>query len=366
MRRIFLKIAYDGTNYVGWQVQPNGTAIEEVLNHALSKLLNENIVVIGASRTDSGVHAVGNICVFDTESRIPAEKFKFAINEFLPDDIACIESKEVPISFHPRKVNSIKTYEYRILNRQIRDPKERNYSYFFYYPLDEEKMDRAAKVLLGEHDFKSFCSIRTDVEDTVRTITDISVTRSGEIITLRISGNGFLYNMVRIIAGTLVKIGTGIFPEDCMEGILEARDRSKSGPKAPANGLTLVSIEEEEKLPDFVEEENAHWAYSLDQHLIETEQKALFVFHRADEADYDRILLKNTKQLSRNGALQIFVCDEMGKLEENDKADYFTYRLAEKSEIPDAFLEKCPAKGPIYVTCDERKNKLVEEGLLDE
>ena len=128
MRRIRLTISYDGTNYVGWQLQPNGTAIEEVLNKALSKLLKEEIQVIGASRTDSGVHADGNICVFDTESRIPADKFRFALNEFLPQDIVVQDSDEVPLTFHPRKVNSRKTYEYRILNRKLPLPKERNYS----------------------------------------------------------------------------------------------------------------------------------------------------------------------------------------------------------------------------------------------
>lgn len=328
MRRIKLTIAYDGTNYVGWQVQKNGTAIETVLNGALKKLLNEDIEVIGASRTDSGVHADGNVCVFDTESRIPADKFTFALNEFLPDDISVQASEEVPLTYHPRKVNAVKTYEYRILNRKLRSPKERNYAYFFYYDLDVEKMRRAAKVLEGEHDFKSFCSIRTDVEDTVRRIYSTDVRKEGDIITFRISGNGFLYNMVRIIVGTLVKIGTGIFPEDSMATILEARCRAEAGPKAPSEGLTLISIEEVKELPDFVKEENPHWGYELDYTDVKTAEETRvgrIIIHHADESDYEALLLRLTKKLSRDGADEIVITDETGRLQDGDTAQYFTY-----------------------------------------
>lgn len=242
MRRIRLDISYDGTRYVGWQMQPNGLSIEEVLNGAISKLLKEEIHVIGASRTDSAVHADQNVAVFNTESRIPAEKFKFAINEFLPHDITVQESWEVPLDWHPRKQCTVKTYEYRILNRKTPFPKEWNYAYYFYYGLDLEKMRRASDVLKGTHDFKSFCSIHTDKEDTVRTIYDIQIDRVGDIISIKITGNGFLYNMVRIIVGTLIKISTGIFPADAMPGILAACDRSKAGNTAPPQGLTLKEI----------------------------------------------------------------------------------------------------------------------------
>ena len=242
MRRIRLTVAYDGTNYVGWQVQPNGVSIEEVLNRELKKILKEDVHVIGASRTDSGVHADGNICVFDTESRIPADKFKFALNEGLPSDIVVQESDEVPLTYHPRKMASVKTYEYRILNRAIPLPKERNYAHFYHYPLDVEKMREAAQVLVGTHDFRSFCSIHTSVTDFVRTIYEISVEKSGDLITIRIVGSGFLYNMVRIIVGTLKEIGCGFRPAEEMEQILNAQDRAAAGPTAPANGLTLKSI----------------------------------------------------------------------------------------------------------------------------
>jgi tRNA pseudouridine38-40 synthase len=242
MKRVKLVVAYDGTNYCGWQVQINGITVEEVLNKTLSELCHENIKVIGASRTDSGVHALGNVAVFDTESGIPGEKFSFALNQRLPEDIRIQESCQVADDFHPRYCDTVKTYEYKILNRRFDVPTERLYSTFVYYPLDIDKMKRAAAVLVGEHDFKSFCSTRSQVENTVRTITDITIDKVGDMIHIRISGNGFLYNMVRIIVGTLMKIGLGIWPEDCMESILAAKDRTKAGPKAEAKGLTLVEI----------------------------------------------------------------------------------------------------------------------------
>ena len=258
MRRILLTVSYDGTNYVGWQYQPNGISIEEVLNQALRKLLKEpSVYVIGCSRTDSGVHADGNLCVFDTESRIPGEKFKFALNEFLPRDIVIQDSCEVSSDYHPRKRNSVKTYEYRILNRKIPLPKERDYAYYYYYPLDEQKMRSAASVLLGEHDFRSFCSIRTSVEDTVRRIYRADVVREGDMITLTFSGNGFLYNMVRIIAGTLAEIGLKRRGSDAFLRAFESHDRLDLGVTAPPHGLELTRID----YPDlaFTDPETLRW-----------------------------------------------------------------------------------------------------------
>jgi len=332
VRRIRLTVAYDGARYVGWQTQPNGTSIEEVLNQALSKLLKENITVIGASRTDSGVHADGNIAVFDTESRIPGDKFKFALNEFLPADVVVQDSCEVALNYHPRKLNSVKTYEYRILNRRLPLPKERDYAYFYYYPLDTGKMRRAAEVILGEHDFKSFCSIRTQIEDTVRRIYSVSLEKEGDMIVFRISGNGFLYNMVRIIVGTLVKIGNGMIPEESMRDILEARDRSKAGPRAPAMGLTLKSIEEEKALSEVIDEDNTHWSYMLYQGRIAAEKAGFLIIRACEEWAYDAMLLRLTKQLSRNGADRIFVKDLTGRLYDGRKAAYFTYRLCTDRE----------------------------------
>ncbi len=243
MKRVKLIVAYDGTNYCGWQIQINGITVEEVLNKTISELVGEPIAVIGASRTDSGVHAMGNVAVFDTESRIPAEKMSFALNQRLPEDIRIQESCEVPLDWHPRYCDTRKTYEYRILNRRFAIPTERLYSHFFYYPLDVEKMQKAADYLVGEHDFKSFCSTRTQVENTVRTIYFLRVIKEGDMIRIQINGNGFLYNMVRIIVGTLLKVGTGMYPPEHVKEILEAKDRRLAGPKAEARGLTLMEIE---------------------------------------------------------------------------------------------------------------------------
>ncbi len=241
-RRIKLIISYDGTNYCGWQVQINGITVEEVINRELSRMLGEDIAVIGASRTDSGVHALGNVAVFDTFSKIPPEKMCFALNQRLPDDIRIQDSCEVPLDFHPRYCDSTKTYEYKILNRRFDNPVMRLYTHFVYMPLDYEKMQEAAKYLVGEHDFKSFCSARTQVTDTVRTIYSLDVSKEDDIIKIRISGNGFLYNMVRIIVGTLIKVGLKVYPPEYVKEILEACDRNVAGPKAPAKGLTLIGI----------------------------------------------------------------------------------------------------------------------------
>ena len=242
MKRVKLVVAYDGTNYHGWQVQDNGITIEEVLNRTISELVQEDIKVIGASRTDAGVHACGNVAVFDTESRIPGDKFSFALNQRLPEDIRIQESCEVDADFHPRYADTVKTYEYNILNRRFELPTKRLYAAFCYYPMDIERMNQAAAYLVGEHDFKSFCSAGAQVQSTVRTIYAVNVTKADDMVHIRITGNGFLYNMVRIIAGTLMQVGTGLMEPEQVKEILEARDRSKAGPTAVAKGLTLVEI----------------------------------------------------------------------------------------------------------------------------
>ena len=242
MKRIKLVVAYDGTNYHGWQVQPNGVTIEHVLNEALSELLSEPIHVIGASRTDSGVHAHGNIAVFDTGHRMPADRIWIALNQRLPEDIRVRSSEEVPADWHPRKVNSTKVYEYRILNSKSEIPTERLYTHFCYFPLSVEAMQKAAGYLVGEHDFKSFCSINTQAIHTVRTIYSLTVEKQGDIISIRVSGGGFLYNMVRIIAGTLIEVGRGFYPPERVAEILAAGNRKMAGPTAVAKGLTLIRI----------------------------------------------------------------------------------------------------------------------------
>lgn len=243
MKRIKLIVAYDGTSYNGWQIQPGVRTIEGELNRALSELLSEDIQVIGASRTDSGVHALCNVAVFDTNTRIPGEKISYALNQRLPEDIRIQKSEEVDADFHPRHCDSRKTYEYRILNAEFPMPVKRLYSHFTYVPLEVSKMKEAAAYLVGEHDFKSFCATAAVVETTVRTITDLQVEKQGEEIVIRVTGTGFLYNMVRIIAGTLMEVGRGnMLPEQIKE-VLDAKDRQAAGPTAPACGLTLVKYE---------------------------------------------------------------------------------------------------------------------------
>ena len=238
-----ITVAYDGTNYCGWQVQPNGITIEEVINKALQKLTGEEISVIGASRTDSGVHAMGNVAVFDTETTIPPEKIAVSLNQRLPEDIVIVKSEEVPLDFHPRYCDCSKTYEYHIINTRIPVPTKRLTNYFVSYVLDIDKMRRAASYLVGEHDFVSFCNVRTDVENTVRTITALDIITDGDEITIRITGNGFLYNMVRIIVGTLIRVGRGFYEPEQVKEILEAKDRKAAGVTAPAHGLMLMQID---------------------------------------------------------------------------------------------------------------------------
>lgn len=242
MKRFKLTVAYDGTNYCGWQIQPNGITIEEVLNKKLSKLTGSDIRVIGASRTDSGVHALGNVAVFDSDTTIPPERLSHALNQCLPKDIVVVKSEEVPLNWHPRYCDSVKTYEYHILNAEIPDPTRRLTRYFVSYKLDLDKMKEAAGYLAGEHDFASFCNVRTNVEDTVRTVYGVDIEKSGDEITIRITGNGFLYNMVRIIVGTLVRVGRGFYTPGQVKDILEAHNRQAAGVTAPPHGLMLVGI----------------------------------------------------------------------------------------------------------------------------
>lgn len=242
-KRVRLIVAYDGTNYHGWQVQNNGITIESELNRCLTDLLGEKIEVIGASRTDSGVHALGNVAVFDTTARMPAEKISYALNQRLPEDIRIQKSEEVDSDWHPRHCDSRKTYEYRIYRGEFAMPVKRLYSYHTYRPLDVAMMRKAAAYLVGEHDFKSFCQTGAQVESTVRTILSLEIEEQGSDLVIRVCGNGFLYNMVRIIAGTLMEVGQGKRSPESMQQVLDSLDRAAAGPTAPALGLTLMKYE---------------------------------------------------------------------------------------------------------------------------
>lgn len=247
-KRVRLTVAYDGTRYHGWQVQNNGITIESELNRCLSELLGESIEVIGASRTDAGVHALGNIAIFDTQARMPAEKVSYALNQRLPEDIRIMRSEEVASDWHPRHCASRKTYEYRIYCAEFPLPTKRLYSLFTYRRFDLARMQEAAAYLEGEHDFGSFCQTGAQVLSTVRTLYSVTIEERpcdpyGSEIIIRVCGNGFLYNMVRIIAGTLMEIGEGKRKPEEIPQILTARNRSAAGPTAPPQGLTLVKYE---------------------------------------------------------------------------------------------------------------------------
>ena len=254
MRRIRIRTAYDGTNYCGFQIQPGMPTVEGELNRALSELTHEDINIIGASRTDSGVHALCNVAVFDTESRIPADRLSLAISPFLPGDIRVTEADEVSGEWHPRKQACIKTYEYFISCGSFEDPMTRLYSAFSKRDLDIEKMHKAAEYLIGEHDFTSFANpssqVLMDGGSAVRTIYSIEIEKKKKgyleglsEVRIAVTGNGFLYNMVRIIAGTLISVGNGLWKPERVKDALLAKDRTKAGPTAEAKGLRLSRIE---------------------------------------------------------------------------------------------------------------------------
>ena len=286
MRRIRLTIAYDGTNYRGWQIQqptaahPEGSfpTIQGELQRALGQLLPKEAVygaapeksldpltspdhvdeaaapgilpVVGASRTDSGVHALGNVACFDTESTIPAANFPKAINRYLPPDIRVMQADEVSMDFHPRFMPHEKCYEYRIDHGRVANPLTRLYAYNYTYPLDLERMRAAARELVGVHDFTSFVNPDSQVfehgGDAIREIYSIDILEEGSQLVIRIRGNGFLYHMIRIIVGTLLVIGNGRRAPEDIRTMLAAKDRTTAGPTVPAHGLCLCALHYDE------------------------------------------------------------------------------------------------------------------------
>ncbi len=244
MSQVYLTVAYDGTAYHGSALQAGEPeTIEAYLNRAIKGATGEDTAVIGASRTDAGVHARGAVFVFATQSTIPPDRFVHVLNHLLPEDIRVAESHAVPDDFHPRRQEARKTYEYRILNSQTADPTRRLYTWHVPRPVDVTRMQAAAQYLVGEHDFTSFCNVDSTAQSHVRTITALTVERTGDEILITVTGNGFLYNMVRIIAGTLTQIGWGWREPDDMQHILAACDRAAAGCTAPPQGLLLKGYE---------------------------------------------------------------------------------------------------------------------------
>ncbi len=241
MRNIKLIIQYDGSRYHGWQRQPNAATIQETMENAIGSVTGEEILLYGCGRTDAGVHAKGYVCNFFTQSRFDASRFKYAINSRLPDDIVCISSEEAADDFDSRWSSS-KTYTYLIYNSELPDVFLNKRAWHYSHPLDITAMKKAAESFLGEHDFIGFAASGFTVKTTIRTIYSLDVTREGDIIRIDVTGNGFLYNMVRIIAGTLVFCGAGKINWRDMSDIIASCDRKRAGITAPADGLYLSEV----------------------------------------------------------------------------------------------------------------------------
>ncbi|EOD01024.1 tRNA pseudouridine(38-40) synthase TruA [Caldisalinibacter kiritimatiensis] len=242
MRNIKLTIEYDGTRFYGWQKQPNVITVQEEIEKAINKITGEEIKIIGAGRTDRGVHAKAQVANFNTASRIPADRIKFALNSQLPEDISIKESEEVGEDFHSRYSAVGKEYRYLVYNNKTRSPLLRNYAYYVPYKLDVENIKAASKYFIDTYDFKGFMSSGSSVKDTVRTIYDFSVLKKDSTIEFRIKGNGFLYNMVRIIVGTLIEVGNNKIKVEDIPNIIKSKDRSNAGHTALPQGLYLYRV----------------------------------------------------------------------------------------------------------------------------
>lgn len=243
MRNIKLTIEYDGTNYHGWQSQENAITVQDVLKKAISEITKEKINLIGCSRTDVGVHALGQVANFTTESRVPPDRFSYALNRVLPPDIVVNRSEEVSLDFHARYGARGKTYRYLIYNSQFPSALMRKRAYHVSHNLELEAMEKACGYFTGTHDFSAFRASGSDARSSVRTITELSLKKKDSILEMEVSGDGFLYNMVRIIAGTLIEIGTGDIKPEGIADIIASCDRKRAGRTAPAHGLYLVGIQ---------------------------------------------------------------------------------------------------------------------------
>lgn len=242
MRNIKLTIAYDGTHFHGFQVQPNLRTVQGMLQETLEAVVKHPISIIGSGRTDAGVHARGQVVNFHTSARIPLEKWPIVLNTRLPDDLVVLTSEEMPERWHSRFDARGKVYRYQVDLSPYSNVFMRHFSYHYPYPLRIEPMIEAAKHLVGRHDFTSFCAANTPVEDKVRMLYAVDVAMEGDLLTITCRGEGFLYNMVRIIAGTLLDVGRGKIAPEKIPDILSAKDRSSAGVTAPALGLTMWQV----------------------------------------------------------------------------------------------------------------------------
>lgn len=242
MRNFKVTIWYCGSAYHGWQIQNNSLTIQEIFQKCLSDLLDQPTAVNGCSRTDAGVHAREYVLNFTTDSTITCRGIVFGMNSRLPDDIGVKSCEEVPFDFHARFDCKGKEYDYLIHNSEYKNPFYMNTAYRSWYPIDEKKLDRAAKDFIGEHDFKAMCSAECTKDNTVRTIKSFDVHRQGDMVTFTVSGDGFLYNMVRIMVGTLLFINEGKLEQGDIPRIIQSRDRTKAGRTVPPQGLYLNKV----------------------------------------------------------------------------------------------------------------------------
>ncbi len=242
MRNLLLTIQYDGSAYHGWQVQKNALTVQEVFQNAVEKVFGERLDVKGCSRTDSGVHANMYCLSLKTDMNISCSGVVCALNAKLPDDICVKACKETADDFHPRYSCKSKEYLYKIYNGKIRNPFYSKYAYHYRPHIDADYLNEQAKAFIGTHDYSGFCSVKSDVEDTLRTVTDFQVWREQDMVYFKVEADGFLYNMVRIMIGTLLFVSEGKIKENQLESIIESKDRRRAGKTAPPHGLYLNKI----------------------------------------------------------------------------------------------------------------------------
>lgn len=242
-RNFLIKLSYDGARYHGWQIQENALTVQEVFQDALYKITGLREDIKACSRTDTGVHAREFCVSLKTESPIAPERLLAALNHYLPEDVAVKSCEPVPLDFHARYSCQGKEYVYQIWNHPVRDPFLAGRALHYWYPIDEELLDRAAKAYVGRHDFSSFCTLdKREKGDLTRTVTTSKVERAGNLVTFTVAADGFLYNMVRIMVGTLLRVQQGKFTPEDIPGIIQAKDRKAAGPTAPAWGLYLNRV----------------------------------------------------------------------------------------------------------------------------
>ncbi len=242
MKRLLITIKYNGSSYHGWQVQKNALTIQEVFQNAAQKVFLTRPDVKGCSRTDSKVHANMYCLTLDTDMNIDSISVVRALNTYLPKDIAVVSCKEVDLDFHPRYNCRSKEYLYKIYNGEVRDPFLENFAFHYKRPIDAEYLNQQAQMFLGTHDFCGFCSIKSDVENTERTVYNFSVERKNDMVYFKVEADGFLYNMVRIMIGTLLFINEGKIKENELADVINSKDRKRAGKTAPPQGLYLNKV----------------------------------------------------------------------------------------------------------------------------